>query len=329
MLKLEYSPFTMKPLTLGGGLQRLMDRHGAIVRITWPDGKLGYSSLMPREERHDAPLVEHFADFKQGRISYLLEQSISMARTDAQFRSQGKNAFDGAKKVRNNYFISEALKVDTKMMTLIKDQNFVTLMIDVGQDLSAEVDAVRRILKMTKFLVRLNFNARADWPSFERFMSVIEPGLKPRIEFVVDPMPYDQESWRDAARFAPVAIDSQLPYMDWSQPDTLPQLRAIMIRPTVVDTDDIVAKALALKSKLVVTSSFEHPVAVAHSTLIASDLNTKYPLQVLDHDCLYQNFYVPHAFSGLIATQGPFILSASGKGIGFTRQLDEQDWKSI
>jgi o-succinylbenzoate synthase len=329
MLKIEYSQFTMKPLTLGGGLSRLIDRHGAILKITWPDGRLGYSSLMPREERQDAPFLEHLAEFKKGRISFLLEQSISMAKTDAKFRGQGKNAFDGAKKVRNNYFIPEPLKVDTKTMALIKDQNFVTLMIDVGQDLPAEVDAVRRILKMTKFLVRLNFNAKADWPSFERFMSVIEPGLKPRIEFVVDPMPYDQEAWKDASRFAPVAVDSQLSYIEWSEPKSLPQLKAIIIRPTVVDTEEMVKHALAMKCKLVVSSSFEHPIAVAHSTLIASDLNTRFPFQVLDHDCLYQNFYVPHAFSGLIATQGPFILSATGKGIGFSRQLQELDWKSI
>lgn len=329
MLKFAYSKYSLRPLTLAGGLPYLKDREGALFRVSWPNGKVGYADLMPRPELGDLSLEQELLALKKLRMSPLIEQMIALAKRDADFRAADKNAFQESKKVKNNYFISEVTKTETSLLDSIKNQNFSTLMIDCGQNFDEEAEHVRRILRMTNFMVRLDFNGKADFSSFERFMTKIEPGLKPRIEYVEDPMPFDPEAWKEAARLAPLGIESQYSYVQWGRPELVPPIKTLVIRPSRIDHEKAVKNALQYNCKLVVTSSLEHPVSTAHASIIASDLITRYPLLVSDHDCLYQTFYAPHAFSGYLTSQGPYLTNSPGTGIGFDAKFKALSWDPL
>lgn len=329
MLKIEQSPYNLMPLAIAGGMSKIEVRSGAILKVTWPNGNSGYSDIMPRKELGDQDLQVHFENFKKGHLSDLMEQAIFLAKNDSAFRSLKKNAFDGTKKVKNNYFISNILGLDSTSLDGIKSQNFSSLLIDLGRDLEAESVAVRRLLRQSNLSVRLDFNAKADWSSFERFMTNIEPGLRARIEFIEDPIPYDPDSWKEAARLGPLGIESQLKFVDWSKPTKIPPIKVISIRPSRIDIEEAIHNAQSINAKMLITSSLEHPVSVAHATLVASDLMTRFPNQVLDHDCLYQNFFAPHLLSGSLMTMGPYIVTSKGTGIGFDRNFAALKWSAL
>lgn len=329
MLKFAHSKYSLRPLTLAGGLSYLREREGAILKVAWPNGKVGYADLMPKPELGDPTLEQELLALKKLKMSQRVEQMIALAKRDADYRTTGKNAFQESKKVKNNFFISEVTKTDSQLLDSIKKQNFSTVMIDCGQNFEEESDHVRRILRMTNFMVRLDFNGKADFSTFERFITKIEPGLKPRIEYVEDPMPFEPDAWKEASRLAPLGIENQYPLVQWEKPELVPNIKTMVIRPSRVDTEKAIKNALQYNCKIVVTSSLEHPVATAHASLIASDLMTRYPLLVSEHDCLYQTFYAPHAFSGFLASQGPYLTNSPGTGIGFDAKFKTLNWDPL
>jgi O-succinylbenzoate synthase len=310
-------------------MNHVTDREGALFKVTWSNGKVGYSDLMPRPELGDLSLDQELENLKKFKMSSLVEQMIALANRDADFRSTGKNAFQDSKKVKNSYFISEVTSTDSSLFEKIRSQKFSTLMIDCGQNFEDEAEHVRRILRMTNFIVRLDFNAKADFSILERFMAKIEPGLKPRIEYIEDPMPFEPSSWAEATNLAPLAIETQYPHVQWDNPSLVPKIKTLVIRPSRFDIDKSIKNALQYNCKMVVTSSLEHPVSTAHASLVASDLMIKYPLLVSDHDCLYQTFYAPHSFSGYLTAQGPYLTTSPGLGIGFDAKFKALNWDPL
>jgi O-succinylbenzoate synthase len=208
----------------------------------------------------------------------------------------------------------------------IKDQNFTSIMVDCGQDWDAELHSVKKLLKHSGLMVRLDFNAKADFSIFERFMTNIEPSTRARIEYVEDPMPFEPESWRDASRLVSLGVESQYSQIPWDSPEKIPPIRALVIRPSRIDANLAVQRALANKMKIVITSSLEHPVSIAHASYLASRLTAKDPTVLSDHDCLYQTFFAPHTFSGTLNSQGPFLSSLDGYGIGFDLKFMTLQW---
>ena len=329
-MNFEYSKYILKPLAIVGAMTSLKNREGAIIKVTWPNGKFGYADLMPKPETGDPTLGEELANLKNFQLSPLVEQTIALAKRDAKLRDEKKNAFKGAKRVKNNYFLVENLSnVTSVLLEQIKSQNYSSIKIDCGKDFEKECDIIRRILKLSNFLLRLDFNAKADFSTFERFVTNIEIGLRPRIEFILDPMPYDFEAWKDATKLAAVGIDSQYNHVSWGDPKTVPQMKYLAIRPSRIDVDAAIERAQQYNFKILVTSSLEHPISIAHASLIASDIVTANTANTWDHDCLYHGFYAPNEFSGSIRSQGPYLLETDGAGIGFENHLPKMTWTAL
>lgn len=329
MIQFDYSKYTLTPLSFGGGIKKLAPRHGALIRVTWVGGRIGYSDLMPRSEFKEIGLDQELENLRKNKLSSLAEQMMALAKLDADVRTQGKNAFTGVKKVKNNYFITDITTVTTKQLDDIRDQGFSTLMIDIDTDLEGGTENVRRILRHGHFMVRIAMNSSGNFSSLERFMTVIEPGLRPRIEFMMDPFPFEPSAWREASQLVPLAIEREIPNVLWTS-ENLPNLKAIGLRPSRMDTDLILRRALKCNAKVFVTSSFEHPVGVAHAGLVAADLVTRYPNMMMEHDCIPHLIYAPHSMSGVIRSQGPYLVSTDGgNGIGFDQKLNALPWTKL
>ena len=81
--------------------------------------------------------------------------------------------------------------------------------------------------------------------------------------------------------------------------------------------------------KVVVTSSLDHPVGVAHACNVASDLKKNYPNMVLDCGLLSLRAYKPSEFFGRILTTGPYFSGVNGTGVGFDDLLQRIEWTPI
>lgn len=295
--------------------------------MQWIDKRVGYADLHPWPELGDAPLQEQLLDLEIGRTSLLIEQAIWLARRDAKLRAKSLNALEGMRKVKNHHLISQYLDVTPENLNEAKTAGFSVLKIKMGRDPEGELSFLIDLLKKYDFLVRLDFNGKASFPHLERLYAALPGSQRAKIEFIEDPVPYTYEVWQELAKLWPLAMDNEIKNVDWNA-KTLP-FKVLVIKPARQDVDSTVALGVKKNLRMVVTSSMDHPVGVAHAVRIAAELKKDYDSLMLDCGCNTLRAYKPTEFSNQMIWQGPFLTSVPGTGIGFDSLLESLSWKSV
>ncbi len=327
MLKFWYYKYELIPNANLGALADENSRKGALLKIQWPNKKIGYADLFPWPELGDKTLDEELANLAKFKMSPLVEQAIWLAKKDAAIRAEGKNAFAGAARIKNHYLISDFTKFKDENMKELRTAGFTTVKIKVGRSIDEEAKFVERIIKQNPIAIRLDFNSKTNFAEYERFMSHLNPGEKAKIEFAEDPMPWHPEAWKDASSLGvPFAIDNEFSKIDWEKIRAPLPFKFVVIKPARQDMDKTVKIIDKFALKMVVTSSMDHPVGVAHACLVASELKKFYPNTLIDCGCLSLRAYKPNDFSTRIQAQGPYLIAIPGTGIGFNDLLDKINW---
>lgn len=326
-MKVSCHKYTLSPQMSLGALSGAKDREGALLRIEWPNEKIGYADLHPWPELGDPELKEHLLGLSSGKISTLAEQSLWLAKQDAILRAEKKNALDGGGRVKSHYTVTDISKITDTNLQEIKSSAFGTIKLKMGTDLQREIDFIHRGILKQGFIFRLDFNAKAKPKDIEKLHGLLPEGIRQKIEFIEDPIPYDHKAWTELAKFFPLAVDIQLEKVDWKQRN-LP-FGTIVLKPSRQDVEKTVQLAIQNKCKLVVTSALDHPVGVVHATRIANDLKLKYPEMVLESGCATTRLYKPSNFSMKMLWQGPFLMQVFGKGVGFDDLLTTIPWEPL
>lgn len=327
-MKISYSPYTLKPVRYLNNLTHLGDRNGYLLKIEWPDGLVGYSGLHPWPELGDASCDEQLAGLRQGQISPMLEQSIWLARKDAQLRKQDKNAFEGLVTIKNNYIVTDIDSEEEGLADRLKADGFETVKIKVGRDLKKEAEFISFLGRDGAFKLRLDFNAVGSWQTYERFMSSLDKVALQRIQYVEDPFPFDAQAWTEAKRFAPIAIDNQLSKIDLKKLNAKP-FDVVILKPAKNDVNSILHHSIVHDFKITVTSYMDHPVGVVHALAIASEMKKAHPHRVLDAGCMTLKLFQMDSYSAEVVTSGPFLKRPTGKGIGFDALLAREPWTQL
>jgi O-succinylbenzoate synthase len=319
--------YTLRPLTSLNAITPVMEREGALLKVQWPDGKIGYADLHPWPELGDAPLQAHLNDLAKGRISSLVEQSMWLARRDAQMRANKKNYFDDGLPLKNNYILNNVKGVVPGFLDEIKDQGFSTIKIKTGRDLKEEIAFLTHVAA-AGFKIRLDFNAIGSWQVFEKFMAQIPPTVLPFIEYIEDPFPYDAKAWREAQRLAPIAVDNEYHKVRWNLNEK-PPFDVMVVKPARVDVDKAVEYCKKWNLKMTITSSMDHPVGVAHAIGVAMELKRLHGEMILDAGCMTHRLYQMDIFTTELFTQGPYFAKGRGYGVGFENALKVMPWHPL
>ncbi len=327
-MKINYSSYTLKPVQNLSSVANMGERKGVLLKIEWPDGLVGYSDLHPWPELGDQSWEDQLAGIRQGKITTILEQSIWMARKDAQLRKQGKNAFEGTATIKNNYIISDISSESEDLSDRLKAEGFETVKIKVGRDLQKEAELISLLGKDGAFKLRLDFNAIGTWQTYERFMSAVSKVALQRVQYVEDPFPFDSQAWTEARRFAPIAIDNQLSKVDLKRVQGKP-FDVVILKPAKMDVSSTVQNCIVHDFKIAVTSYMDHPVGVIHALAIACELKKAHPQRVLDAGCMTLKLFQMDAYSAEVVSSGPFLKRPSGRGIGFDRLLMREPWAQV
>lgn len=327
-MKIYYSPYTLKPLQHLNNVTIMGDRKGVLLKIEWPDGLVGYSDLHPWPELGDATWEDQLAGVRQGAISPMLEQSIWLARKDAQLRKQDKNAFENVATIKNNYIISDIASEPEGLIDRLKADGFETVKIKVGRDLRKEAELISVLGRDGAFKLRLDFNAVGSWQTYERFMSSLDKVALTRVQYVEDPFPYDPQAWTEAKRFAPIAIDNQLSKVDLKKVQGKP-FDVVILKPAKTDVNTTLHQSVIHDFKIAVTSYMDHPVGVVHALAIASELKKAHPQRILDAGCMTIKLFQMDAYSAEVVTSGPFLKRPTGRGIGFDTLLQREPWAHL
>lgn len=329
MIQFSYTKYKLFPQAALSAIAANQPREGALFQIQWPDKKVGYADLFPWPELGDQPLDRQLFDLQQGRISTLMEQTIWLARKDANLRAKKTNALTDMPRIKNHYLITDCTQISDSNLNEYKSSGFTTLKIKVGRDLHSEVRWIQRVLEQYQFQVRLDFNSSMDFSSYERFMTIFSPHTRQKIEFVEDPFPFDPDAWREASQFAPIALDQEYDLVQWDSLSGKLPFQVLVIKPARQDVDKAVKHALAHELKMVVTSSMDHPLGIVHATRIAAELKKEYTNQVLECGCNSQRAYRVNEFTTNMVFQGPYLTQVPGMGVGFDNLLQALPWTPL
>jgi O-succinylbenzoate synthase len=326
-MKISYSPYSLKPMQNLNATAKA-ERKGVLLQIEWPDGLIGYSDLHPWPEFGDQSWEDQLADVRKGQISPMLEQSIWLARRDAQARKQGKNLFEGLPLIKNNYLVTDCRNEKPDLLDFLKKEGFETVKIKLGHDLQKEAEFVSYLGKDGAFKLRLDFNALGTWQTYERFMSSLNKIALSRIQYVEDPFPFDEHAWSDAKKFAPLAIDNELRRVDLKKLKTK-AFEVVIIKPAKMDVNATLQSAIFQDYKVTVTSYMDHPIGVMHALSVAGELKKAHPQRILDAGCLTTRLFQMDSYSAEVVPTGPYLKRAEGKGIGFDTLLSREPWSQL
>jgi O-succinylbenzoate synthase len=302
---------------------------GALLKAVWPDGRTGYADLFPVKKFGDADIDTQLENLASGKLSPLAEQSIWLAKRDAALRKSKKNAFVGATKVKNHFLVTDMFKFTDSNMADIRTAGFTTLKLKVGRDPNEEGKIISRWLKQHPVMLRLDFNARLTFDDYQLFMLNLQQGERARIEFVEDPFPWHPEAWKEVSKFAPLAIDHEAEKLDWDKLKSPLPFKVLIIKPARMDVEKAMARVNQFALKMVITSSMDHPVGVAHALHVAAEIKKFNPNTLLDCGCLTLRLYRPNEFTSMIQTTGPYLTGIRGTGIGFNELLEGLPWVQL
>jgi O-succinylbenzoate synthase len=329
MMKFWFYRYELEPMSAVGSMSNAANRPGALLKVEWPNRKIGYADLFPWPELGDVDLDTQLIALKQGRLTKLVEQSIWLAKKDAVARSTGKNIFAGAAKVKNHYLLGDINKFNDNTLSNLKSAGFTTVKIKVGRNIEEEARFISKLVKQNALLVRLDFNAKVDLETYRKFMSYLDLTDRAKIEFVEDPVPWDLEAWKEAASFTQLAMDQEFEKVNWKEMPERPPFKVLVIKPARRDVEKDLELIEKYNLKAVVTSSIDHPVGVAHACNIASEIKKTFPSVLLDCGCLSLRVYKPSEFFIRVQTTGPFFSGVNGTGIGFDDLLQRVEWIPI
>jgi o-succinylbenzoate synthase len=303
-------------------------REGALFKMQWPDQKIGYADFFPWPELGDAPIDIQLFELSKGHISPLLEQTVWLARRDANLRAQKKSAFSENKPIKNHLLINDFTLITYNHLKEAQETGFTTIKVKVGRDWQKETEWLNT-LQGSEFKIRLDFNLKADLAVLERMAKLLAPEIKQRIEFIEDPFTWNLNGWTDASTIFPLALDQEYKKVKWTEITSASPFKVLVIKPARQDVEDAVHQAIAKNIKIVVTSSLDHPVGIAHAAHVAMELKAKHPQNVIECGCLSDRSYRPNDFSTKLVTQGADFIKVEGSGIGFDQLWESLKWQEL
>lgn len=332
-MRFFYSYYNLKPAnirTKGAVVKENFEsKQGALIKIQWPDGMIGYGDCFPWPEFGDRPLSEQLYDLTRGKISPLLEQTIWLARRDAVARKEKRNLMRGLPRVKNSFLIQDISIFDEAQLGDAKRIGYNSVKLKCGKDLEKEAFLVDKMIKQLGFQVRLDFGAKLTFDQFKEFIEGVPAPLRPQIEYVEDPFPFEPLSWIEANKMVPIAVDFEWSKIDFAKLSGSMPFKVVIMKPARQDIPTTIETCNKHGLRMVITSSLDHPVGIMHAVVVAGETKKMYPNMLLDCGCFSHIEYKPNEFSLLLPKQGPILNEVPGFGIGFDELLEQQAWAEI
>lgn len=327
-MKFYYTLYDLVPKKLKPKDPEPVPRKGALLKVEWAEDRIGYADLHPWPEFGDMELEDHLAELRKMKLTHLVEQAIWLASIDAKARKEKRNIYDNQLLLKNNAILMRINPATVELFDPLVKAGFSKVKVKVGVELEDEIEMMNRAALTHNMKVRMDFNGRLSWNSFEKYMNGLTPAAKKSIEYFEDPFPYDANMWREARQIIPLAIDWELKKIPINQEEPV-EADVLVIKPTHEDVNARIEQCTRWKKKMTVTSHMGHPLGVMQCAQVAQDLAKRFPDMMLDPGCLTFDVFEPNEFSSLLNLQGPFIKKIGGWGIGFDFILKSQKWNLL
>jgi len=270
--------YTLKPRRRLSAVASAGARHGALLRAYD-----GYADIHPWPELGDTTLDEQLARLARGETTPLTRASLHHAQVDGRARTYGASLFAGLTIPESHW---------------------------PGDNPPPAFDTVK--LKGVSSIpprvrLRIDFNATLTPDEFVRVAGILPHD---RIDFIEDPVPYDELTWLELRQRT--------------------KLRLALDRDEGIAADVLVHKpALSgefpqFDGEIVVTSYMDHPVGQFHAAYVAASHDVSDRCGLFTHV-----LYEPDEFIEAIQTDGARLVAPRGPGIGFDEILERLPWQRL
>lgn len=325
-MKIYQSPYVLIPKDRMNAVQQKAQYAGTLIKIYNPETQQsGYSDLFPLEFLNDKKLDFHFTSLKEGQPSQLMQVSLLRAFNDLEARQKGASLFKQYR-VKSNYLVSDIKKNSTESISDAMNKGFDRFKIKCDQDVLGLAKILNSIKWGSSFL-RLDFNSSADLESIEKLLSALSDSVRQRIEYIEDPFPWNETTWKILNKQIPLAIDQDLNLENIKSIDAFSYAIIKPARFSDADIDQIIDSS---KIKFILTSSMDHQVGILHAIACHSRLSVKYPNRI--HPIggfLTQSFYSVFPMLGAVIIDGPELIMPNEIGIGLGEELSGLTWTEL
>ncbi len=327
-MKFYYSLYELVPKKLKPKDPAPVPRKGALLKVEWSDERIGFADLHPWPEFGDLELEQHLAELRQMRLTNLVEQAIWLASIDAKGRQEKRNIYDNQVLLKNNAILMRINPHSVELLDPLVKSGFSKVKVKVGVEPSEEIEMMNRAAITHNVKIRMDFNGRLTWNSFEKYVNGLTPQAKRQIEYFEDPFPYEPALWKEAREIMPLAIDWELQKIPLNQEEPV-EADVLVIKPTHDDVNARIEQCVKWKKQMTITSHMGHPLGVMQCGYVAQDLSKRFPNMMLEPGCLTFDVFEPTEFNSLLNVQGPFVKKVGGWGIGFDFVLKSQKWNLL
>lgn len=325
-LKLSYCSYELLPHVSLRSRITHHSRQGALLKVEFKDGLVGYADCHPWEEFGDKSLAQQLHLLGQSTTTPLTERSLYYARLDSQARSQKISLFDGLSIPESHFLIPNLLQWDPANISTALQQGFTRFKVKLGASLDLELTQLIQLIALfpsNEIKVRLDFNLKLTVDQFEKVIRVLRP-WREFIDFFEDPIPYDTTQWTTWQK------DGHFLACDYQSQQAITHsnaARVLVIKPAIQD-ESAYMNTIG-PQRYVFTSYLDHPLGQLTAAYTAALSYKSFSGKVDICGLLSHKVYQTNKFSEQMPLKGPTFVPPHGTGFGFDSLLAKQKWKGV
>lgn len=317
-MKIDYHLYQLKFRQNYGTVGQGGNRKGALLRVTFEDGLIGYCDCHPWVELGDEPLERQLTALLHPDKTPLLNCSLKFARIDAKARRDLRSVFEGLTIPPSHQLVS----LDQTLQGFV-EEGITHFKLKAGTAPDKEIATLSSWCSTyPNIKLRLDFNERHDRDFFLNYWENVPVTARHSIDFVEDPYPYNANQWKEDQQKLQLQFAADHQSASALQEANTPFI--VIDKPAVNPTP----QSLHEHTRLVVTSYLDHPLGQMCAAYTAARLKEHHPEQVLVCGLLSHLCYEETPFSQELSSTGPFLHPPKGTGFGFNHLLEGLSWQN-
>jgi O-succinylbenzoate synthase len=296
-----------------------LKREGALLKVIFEPGLMGYADCHVWPELGDLPLKEQLKLLAQGQFTPITRCALEFAKVDAEARLEGKRVLANRPLPSSHFLISSFLDWTPEQVEHIMKQGYTHVKLKMGRYIELEIDCLHSLFLNSSLKLRLDFNETLTFSAFRHFLHRIQR-LQDHIEFIEDPFPFQADEWASIQEEGWVlACDRQV----LKACNLKESARVLVIKPALQSFCDW---KKWVDQTCIVTSYLGHPLGQLAAAYASSQID---PSCSSVHGLLSHHVYQPTSFSWQLNWQSPKFMIPSGYGFGFDDDLENQEWVEL
>jgi O-succinylbenzoate synthase len=279
----------------------------------------GFGCIHPWPELGDPSLDKCLQDLAGPQRWPIVRRALRCAEYDAAARGRDESLFDEMEVPPSHATLAN---IEVAAILQAVDAGFNVIKLKTGRDLNQEaafLDAMAAEFPALRW--RLDFNESLTAEASAVFLTGLSDRAREAIDFVEDPCPYAESTWKELRCRTGVDLAVDLEASPLSA-----AAQVMVIKPAVDEPFSLAEAAIRHRQRVVLTSYMDHPLGQAFAAWEAARLELQFP--GLTGVCGLQthHLFAPSEFTEALGAWSPVFQAPAGTGLGFDDILETLPW---